>query len=77
MAETLEKDVYAFIDEMATDDWDNGQVMDPNDYNQFARILEESGYESEPRLFNYYFDTVQQLSESWEDEDEYEYEDEI
>lgn len=63
------QDVYDFIDDMATDDWDNGQVMDPNDYNQFEKILEESGYESEPELFNYYYDAVQQLADSWTEDE--------
>lgn len=63
------KDVYDFIDEMAQDDWDNGQVMDPNDYNQFEKILEESGYESEPELFDYYYGSVQQLADSWTEDE--------
>lgn len=65
MAETLEKDVYAFIDEMADDDWNAGQEMDPDDYNEFARMLEESGYESSMALFNYYFEVIQQLNDNY------------
>lgn len=72
----MEQDVYEFIDEMAQDDYNNGQVMDSDDYGEFASLIREAGYTPDKSLFDYYYSCVEQRARCYSSEDDEEWEDE-
>jgi hypothetical protein len=63
-------DVHKHIKEWAKEDFENGQVMDSDDYNEFASILKEDGYKPSEELFDEYFKEVDNAREEFYSDNE-------
>lgn len=60
--------INSFIEEWAEEDFENGQIMDSDDFNQFKKIAKDSGYEVNEKDFEYYFECIENAREIYEEE---------
>lgn len=72
----LDTEIEDFIKNWAQEDYDNGQVMDSDDFEEFKKICIESGYEGDEdfyeELWSRYYECVDAAREAdgWDDEEE-------
>ena len=71
--DATEDEVIAYIREWAQNDFEAGHPLSPDDYAEFALMLEEEGYTASEELFDEYFNAFDNAKEnSGLERDEYE-----
>lgn len=62
--ETNQKmDPMEYVRDMAAEDYEVGHPQDPDDYEEFASILQSDGIEPSEELFSYYFECFDEMKE--------------